>query len=159
MKLMGVLALTVVLAACGKSQESRIQVGVQGDVQTLRPLLTVTATSAGWSLVLDGTDIGTTENPNRTPQYRTPKAGTLNVSVVLARPGEPALAGDSIQLQLRRDWAWGIDVYLTNRNPFEMCFGCRGYRAVPIPAGIAAQPDDSLFIVWGGTSISHPTIF
>lgn len=159
MKLMGVLALTVVLAACGKVQESRIQFGVQGDVQTLRPLLTVTATSTAWSLVLDGTDIGTTENPNRTPQFRTPGDGTVVVSVLLGNSlGQPLASGD-IQLELRRDWVWGIDIYLTNRNPFETCFGCRGYRAVPIPAGIAAEPDDSLFIVWGGTSISHPTVF
>jgi hypothetical protein len=159
MKRIGVLAFTIVLAACGRGQDSRIQFSVQGDVQTLRPLLTITATSGGWSLVVHGADIGTTESPNHTPRYRTPGAGTLTVSAVLGdSPGRP-LASGSIQLDLRRDWVWGVDFYLTNRNPTEMCFGCMGYQAFPIPAGTTAEPDDSLFIVWGGNSISHPVVY
>lgn len=151
---------TSLAAACGPGVgESRVQFGVHGDVETLRPLLTLTATAGDWAVVVNGEEIGTPESPNHSREYRTPDAGTLRIEAVLKRPGEAALATGTIDLEIRDDWIWGVGIFLTDENPTEMCFGCIGYEAFAIPEGLTGAPQDSLFMVWGGNSISDPVVY
>lgn len=152
------IALAALVASCG-SGESRIQFGVQGDLEVLRPLLEITAQSGDWSMTLTGDEIGTTESPNYTREFQTPGSGTLLIKAVLKRPDEPVLAEGSIELEIREDWVWGVAVFLTNENPTEMCFGCIGHQAFAVPAGLTGEPRDSLFIVWGGNSIDNPVVY
>ena len=158
MKSGAVLTLAALLVSCGGG-ESRIQFGVQGDVETLRPLLEITATSGDWSIAVSGEEIGTAESPNHSREFETPGSGLLVIKAVLRRPGEPALAEGAIELDIREDWVWGVDVFLTDENPTQMCFGCIGHRGFSIPAGLTDEPSDSLFIVWGGNSISNPVVY
>ena len=152
------IGLVGLVAACGGG-ESRIQFGIQGDVDVLRPLLEVTATSGDWSITLTGEEIGTAESPTHSRELETPGSGELVVEAVLRRPGEPALAEGSIELEIREDWVWGVSIALTDENPTHMCFGCMGHEAFPIPMGLTDEPGDSLFIVWGGNSISDPVVY
>lgn len=158
LRLIGAMALAGVLVACGAG-ESRIRFGVHGDVETLRPLLEITATRGDWSLRLTGEEIGAGDSPTSSPELSTPGSGELTVEVILRRPGEAVLAEGAIELDIRDDWVWGVDVFLTNENPMRTCFGCLGHEAFAIPAGLTAEPDDSLFIVWGGNSISEPVVY
>lgn len=158
MRRIGLIALAALLVACAGA-ESRIRFGVHGDVETLRPLLEITATSGDWSLSLTGSDIGTADSPHTTREFTTPGSGVLTVEAVLRRPGEAPLAAGSIELEIRDDWVWGVDVFLTDDNPSRTCFGCIGHEAFAIPAGLTAEPNDSLFLVWGGNSINDPVVY
>lgn len=158
MKSSVVIALVACVAACGGG-ESRIQFGVQGDVEILRPLLEITATSGDWSITVTGEEVGTADLPNHSREFETPGSGALLVQAVLRRPGEPVLAEGSIELEIREDWVWGVGIFLTDENPTHMCFGCMGHEAFPIPAGLTDQPGDSLFMVWGGNSIGDPVVY
>lgn len=151
-------ACVVAAAACG-GEESRVQFSVQGDVDVLRPLLTVTATAGDWALVVDGDEIATDGSPTRSPEFDTPGSGTLTVEAVLREPGGPTLADGSIELELREDWVWGVDLHLADTDPAAMCFGCLGSAAFPVPDTLTGDPRDSLFIVWGGNSISDPVVY
>lgn len=152
------IALVVFLAACAGG-ESRVQFGVQGDVEILRPLLEITATSGDWSITVTGQEIGTAETPNHSREFETAGSGPLVVTAVLRRPGEPVLASGSVELEIRKDWRWGVDIFLTHENPTGMCFGCMGHEAFPVPPGLTDEPGDSLFMVWGGNSISEPVVY
>jgi hypothetical protein len=67
------------------------------------------------------------------------------------------VSGGRIALDLRKDWGWGIDIYHTDRNPYHMCMGCFGYESFPILGSAYLTGDgDSVFVIWGGNSISNP---
>lgn len=153
------LAGSVIIMGCGASDESRVQFGVYGYEDVFRPLLTVSAIAGDWSVVLRGDEIGTPERPHRSDEFRTPDHGTLHITAVLARPGEEPMATASIELDIRRDWAWGVDVFLSERNPTELCFGCIGHVAVAVPDDLIPDVADSLFLVWGGNWISDPVVY
>ena len=158
MRVLLLIGCVAVAAACG-GEESRIQFSVQGDVEVLRPLLTVTASAGDWTLVVDGDEIATAESPARSPEFDTPSSGTLTVEAVLREPGGPLLADGSIELELREDWVWGVDIHLAGADPAAMCFGCLGSAAFPVPDTLTGDPADSLHIVWGGNSISDPVVY
>lgn len=158
MRRIGAIALAGLLVGCANG-ESGIRFGVRGDVETLRPLLEISATSGDWSLSLDGNDIDTAGSPHTSREFETPRSGVLKVEAVLRRPGEPVLTAGFIELEIRDDWVWGVDVFLTDENPAQTCMGCLGHEAFPIPAGLTAEPNDSLFLVWGGNSIKDPVVY
>jgi len=149
----------VALSGCGGKAQSQVRFGVFGNYDVLRPLLTVAAEAADWRIELRGTAIGTDAEPERTDPYVTPDHGTLRVAVVLARPGEAPLAADTLSLDIRRDWRWGVDVWLVDHNPTDACFGCKGSRAIAVPDSLVPGVADSLYIVWGGNFISHPVVY
>lgn len=145
------------VTACGG--ESRVQFGLHENEDVLRPLLTITATAGDWTLVLTGDEIGSPDMPSHTREFETPGSGTLRVEAVLARPGEEPLASGAIELDIRDDWSWGVGIHLTSHNPTDMCFGCIGYRAFAVPEDLLPEQNDSLFLVWGGNSISEPVVY
>lgn len=157
--LLWIVLATSLAAACSQGEESRVQFGVQGDVETLRPLLTVTATAGDWSVVVNGHEIGTPESPHHSREFRTPGTGTLRIEAVLKRPGEAVLTTGVIELEIRDDWIWGVDIFLTDEDPTRTCFGCIGYKSFAIPEGLTEEPQDSLFMVWGGNSISNAVVY
>lgn len=158
MRRVGAIAVVGLLVACSAG-ESRIRFGALGDVETLRPLLEITAASGDWSLSLTGYEIGTADSPNFSREFTTPESGVLTVEAVLRRPGEAPLVVGSIDLDIREDWVWDVHVLLTNENPTQTCFGCMGHEAFAIPEELTAEPGDSLFLVWGGNSISDPVAY
>lgn len=151
--------LAVLASGCGSANESRVQFGVHGNEDILRPLLTITATSGDWNLVVRGEEIRSSGTPNYTEHFETPRQGTLRVEAVLARPGEAPLASGAIELEIRADWSWGVTVFLADRNPADTCFGCLGSEAFPVPAELTPAAADSLWLVWGGNSISDPVVY
>jgi hypothetical protein len=95
-----------------------------------------------------------------TPELATRNKGTLLVRYqVKDSIGDVVSEGD-VALDLRKDWRWGIDMFHRDRNPYRMCMGCLGYRSYPImdPAYMASD-SDSVFVVWGGNSITNPVVY
>jgi len=157
-RLVAVLTLLTVLG-CGKGDESRLQLSVQGEEEVLRSLLHVTASAGGWGMSLTGPEIGTEGRPNYTREYRTPTAGTLTVEASLEDEQGNAIALGRTELQIRKDWIWNVDIWLSERDPTEWCMGCLGRAAFPVPDTLIPGVPDSLYLVWGGNRISKPVVY
>ncbi|HWT12329.1 MAG TPA: hypothetical protein VN231_06220 [Allosphingosinicella sp.] len=84
--------------------------------------------------------------------YRTRSSGTIRVAVALAYEGR--VSEGSFELPLQPDWRHGIAIHLTGGEPPEGCMGCMGGKAIPLAAPIGANT--TLFVAWGGNSISQP---
>jgi hypothetical protein len=95
-----------------------------------------------------------------TPEIETRNDGTLLVGYKLKESDGDAVSEGQVALGLRKDWRWGIDIFHRDRNPYNFCFGCFGCESFPIliPAYMASD-SDSVFVVWGGNSISNPVIY
>jgi hypothetical protein len=91
----------------------------------------------------------------RTENFGTQDHGTLHAVVWLVSAGDTIAVG-SVQFPLRDDWRWGVDIFVADSNPMKYCFGCFGSRSFKAAPG---APGDSLFLVWGGNSISHPVVY
>lgn len=146
------LLLALLSGACAK-QHSELRIGVQGNTDLLRPVLTVRATAPGWSRVWQGMSIGTPDSPNLSPAVRAPAHGTLRVTADLHDDAGEMLTTGYVELDLSPDWSWEVDVFLWNENPTDGCVGCIGYHAYPVPDALRTTPTDSLYLVWGGNHI------
>lgn len=88
--------------------------------------------------------------------FDTATSSTLRVACsVLTEEGE-ALATEEVRLPLRSDWRYSVDCAVGQLNPYRVCFGCMGFNAKPLGPSQGFASGDSLFVVWGGTSISSP---
>jgi hypothetical protein len=92
-----------------------------------------------------------------TPEIETRNEGTLLVQYQFKDSNGALVSGGRVALDLRKDWGWGIDIYHTDRNPYRLCMGCFGYGSFPILGSAYLTSDsDSVFVIWGGNSISYP---
>jgi len=85
--------------------------------------------------------------------------GRLTVSFTLTSEEGVLLSSGKFDLPLKPDWGWGIDFMPGSHNPLEGCFGCLGAQVFLINPGFRAAPDDALYVVWGGNSISNPAVY
>ncbi|HEV2865145.1 MAG TPA: hypothetical protein VGX37_01400 [Allosphingosinicella sp.] len=87
--------------------------------------------------------------------YRTRSSGTVRVTVALRHEGH--VSEGSFELPLRPDWRYGIALHLTRGEAPEGCMGCMGGKAVPLAPPIGEWT--TLFVAWGGNSISQPAVY
>jgi hypothetical protein len=153
-----VCLLSLSLAACGE-ERAELQIAIQGETELLRRALYVEATAPRWRRAWTGAEIGTRSSPNHSAPVETPNDGTLRVRAELQDASGAVLTSGEVRLDLRPDWVWGVDIWLASENPTLGCFGCMGYRAFAIPAALRVTPTDSLYMIWGGNSISNPVVF
>jgi hypothetical protein len=146
-----ILALS--FAACGEDR-AELQIGIQGNTELLRQALWVEARAPAWRRTWAGAQIGMRSAPNHAPPVRTPSHGPLLVQAQLRDEQGIVLASGEVRLALRPDWIWGVTIWLASENPTLYCIGCIGYRAFAVPAALQAAPTDSLYMIWGGNSIS-----
>lgn len=89
----------------------------------------------------------------------TGSAGTLRVEFTVLLDGRPTGTTGSIELPLRRDWRWGVDFFITVNDPIETCFGCFGSEEYELDPVLGFGPEQRLYVVWGGNSISNPVVY
>ena len=94
------------------------------------------------------------------PELETRNEGTLLVKYQFKDSDGATVSEGQVMIGLRRDWRWGVDIFHRDRNPYRSCFGCFGYKSFPIlnPAYMTSD-SDSVFVIWGGNSISHPVVY
>ncbi|HEX9106364.1 MAG TPA: hypothetical protein VF832_04040 [Longimicrobiales bacterium] len=138
---------------------ARFVVSMQGNLDLLRPALTMEATTDGFAQVWRGAEFGGDVFPNHVPWVTTPLHGTLHVVARLAGGDGSTAAQGAIDLTLQPDRFQGVDIWLTGRNPAETCFGCLEVKAFPVPAAFQKTPRDSLYLVRGMNSIKYPMIY
>jgi hypothetical protein len=91
--------------------------------------------------------------------FDTATSGQLTVdAALLNQEGDPLTSG-TVKLPLKSDWEYRVTVAVGQTNPIRGCFGCQGSKAFAVDPALEFAPQDSLFIVWGGNSISNPIVY
>ena len=134
------------------SAEARPQAALAVD------MLSVTVRDHGSSWTWQGSDFQTVRPTPTTDEHETGTSGTAEATFQLAAEGQ-ALSEGTISLPLQRDWRWSVTIMARTSDPRVECFGCVGSKAFPLAAS-HRQPDrDSIWVVWGGNSISDPVTY
>jgi hypothetical protein len=94
-----------------------------------------------------------------TSAWNTGTAGSMDIAFELLDSAGTVAASGQVSLELRADWAWGVQFSNVTEDPGLGCLGCSGSRAFPLAAGYRASGRDSLWVLWGGNSISHPSLY
>jgi hypothetical protein len=143
--------LIPMLAGCG-NEGAEIRVGLQncshGDAC---PEFHVSITDGFWEYtrVLE-------EPSNTIGPLPTRTSGILRIEVCLYLNGEVTETSGAIELSLRNDWRWGVDLFIQENDPIDVCFGCFGSEAFDLDPVLGFDANERLYIVWGGNSISNP---
>jgi hypothetical protein len=91
--------------------------------------------------------------------FKISSSGTASVSCTLAESDgseSRAITTGTVGIDLRSGVRYGVDCIVGEENPHPTCLGCFGYAAFPLDSTLGLPPSDSLFILWGGNSISNP---
>jgi hypothetical protein len=157
--LSGVALIAAALGGCG--EESRISISADLPPPLSADLLTVTVQDGEHVMRWSGPDFQPRSN-NATPTTPEAEIATsgpdLELTFLLEYQGDLISSG-SITLARRSDWRWGISIWAATENPELSCFGCEGSQAFGLPATFQVPERDSIWVVWGGNSISDPVIY
>lgn len=94
------------------------------------------------------------------PEVETISDGTLTMWFRLEGPGGLLVSSGKVSMPLREDWRWGIGLHRFSGPPRGKAFGEVGRQSFEIiePA-YAATDSDSVWVIWGGNSVSNPVIY
>jgi len=148
----------VLLLGCG--EEARISATAVLPSPLALDMLTVTVQDRGRTIEWTGDDFQA--SPSATPtttEVETSTSGpALEVAFRLESDGV-VLASGSATLPRKSDWSWNVTVDAATDDPRLSCFGCVGSQAFPLAESFRAPGRDSVWLVWGGNSISDPAIY
>jgi hypothetical protein len=148
-------AVLVLFLLSGCRESSRISAVARLDPPLTTEMLTVTIQddSRGWTW--RGSDFQSSlDLPTPTTREReTGTRGEIEISFRLQMSGDTVSEG-RVKLPLRSDWRWGVQVVSATSDPGEACFGCTGSKAFPLAPEYRGPERDSVWLVWGGSSIS-----
>ena len=151
--------LIAALGACG--EEARISVSAPLMTPLALEMLTVTVRDGDRVIQWTGADFKPgRDNPTpSTPEVNTGTSGPdLEVSFSLENAAA-VLSTGTIILPRRSDWRWGVTISAATTDPAGVCFGCFGSSAFLLSEAFRAPERDSIWVVWGGNSISNPAIY
>ena len=151
--------LVLALAACG--EDARISVSAQLDPPLTLEMLTVTVIDVNRVIRFTASDFRTDADHSipSTPEVGTATSGPdLQVSYTLDN-ADTFLSGGTVTLPRRSDWRWHVTISAATTDPEEGCFGCFGSSAFPLAQSFRPPERDSIWLVWGGNSISDPAIY
>lgn len=89
----------------------------------------------------------------------TRSSGTLRINIIIRVGDNETETKGAIELPLKKDWRWGIDLFIQQNDPIDVCFGCFGSKSYELDPILGYDEDERLFIVWGGNSISNPVLY
>jgi len=156
------LVVCVVSPGCSEDQ-SLVRAKFYTDTLLTKEMLSITISDGSSTWRYGPSSLRSYLGAWSTPEIETRNEGTLIVqyqfrdSDGVKDSDGSFVSGGQVALDLRRDWRWGIDIFHRDQNPIHGCFGCFGYKAFPIldPAYVTSNAD-SVFVLWGGNSISNP---
>lgn len=64
-----------------------------------------------------------------------------------------------LRLPIDEGWRYEVQVVVGSENPEGRCFGCMGSVSFALDPALGYAATDSLFLVWGGTSIENPVLY
>ena len=148
-----IAATLIVLVVAGCSdKKSQVRVSVQNCAYASEcPDIHVSLSGGVWNYdyVLD-------ESKRSTGPLPTGSSGTMHITVALYSAAGKTETTGSLDLSLRKDWRWGVDIFIQEHDPTEYCFGCFGVKSYELDPVLGYDDEVRLYIVWGGNSISNP---
>lgn len=156
----GWLALLGLTVACAEERS-----GISAQASLLPPIepsaLTVTFREGARTWQVLGSDIPSVAYEDGPPprQWGTATSGSIAVSFELVDSSGAAPVTGAVTLPLQRDWRWFVLFFNVTANPAQHCFGCAGTRSFALPAALRTQGRDSLWVVWGGYSVSDRVVY
>lgn len=92
--------------------------------------------------------------------YRTANSGSVIIKFEIKTELNKLISKGEISIPLKKDWAWSVEISHSNSDPLIGCFGCVESKSFPIlESEYISNNADSIFIVYGGNSISNPVIY
>jgi hypothetical protein len=160
------LTLVVLLSSCSVSgtddKKAEIQFSVENDLlsdQTLNATFTDGDNTNSFSNVDFQTRDNATTGELASPIVETTSSGKLTVEFrLMDSETEQLNSGGNFQLDLKEDWRYSIYILTDSAeaDPIGGCFGCNGYYSFDYINNSSSVHNDSLYVVWGGNSISTP---
>lgn len=153
-----ILAVAGCVTACG--EEGRVGYTFYAEEPDVGPALLAIEVSDGETVRrLAGSEFVLSSGGRLvSPEFETPTSGDL-VTTFRLMNGEDTLSSGELRLELRPDWQWGISFQRADEDPTATCFGCMGSRAYGLDPTLQESPADSLWVWWGGNSISNPVVY
>jgi hypothetical protein len=153
------LLVALVLCACG--DEARVKIGFHEHGGLTISMLRVSISDGFHRYELQPADFNSNgENqPYRSPDLPTRTKGTLRFTYALVEPSGETVSGGTVDLPLRRDWRYDIDILTDSTDPTHYCLGCGGSQPFALSPEYRLQPLDSVYVIWGGNYISHPVMY
>lgn len=147
--------LVSVLVVAGCNETSRISAVARLDPPLTVDMLTISARDDDHGWTWRGSDFRSSlEWPTPTTGEReTRTRGEIRISFRLQAKGDTVSEG-SVTLPLRSDWRWGVQVVSATSDPGDACYGCIGSQAFPLAREYRGPERDSVWLVWGGQSIT-----
>lgn len=152
------IAIVFAVGACGPDAR------ISGTASLAPPLtldmLTMTVRDGARTWVFHGSDfqLRSGNGTPTTPTVSTRTRGQIQISYELQASGQ-RLSQGVVVLPLREDWEWGVNIQVATADPTSLCLGCAGSRAFTLAPAFRPPGRDSIWMVWGGNSISHPVIY
>ena len=152
-----ILTSVLLLAGCG---ESLVRVSFRAREPLDISMLRVEIRDGGRVRRFTGSDF----RPRGGGMYDSPEvgtfaAGTLHISYALVTDANQTVSRGELELPLRSDWRYGIDILPDTSDPTRHCFGCMGSRSFALLPEWRAPAFDSVYVVWGGNSIRNPVVY
>lgn len=158
-----VLTCALLLGACSLTESESTEMRVSFGFSEPAAAAVDSASIAFSARVDDGArdrTLGRSDFASQTPyryttgSFETASSGTARVSCTLSN-AQTRTTGTA-RIDLRADFAFGVDCLVADSNPYRECIGCLGYEAVALAPALNLPASDSLFIVWGGNFNEDP---
>jgi hypothetical protein len=122
-------------------------------------MLTMTARDDRRAWTWHGSDFHSSlESPTPTTRVRdTRTRGDIEITFRLEGGGTTVSEG-RVALPLKPDWRWAVQLVSATSDPVEACFGCSGSKAFPLARAYRGPERDSVWLLWGGSSMSESTV-
>jgi hypothetical protein len=155
-----VVCSATLLGGCSSSNDARVTIGAWLPAPLALGMLSVRVDDGRSVWKLTAADfhlVGGTQYSG--PTLQTANDGTLTVSYTLVPAAAAAVSAGAIELPLRKDWGYSVDIRPDTADPRRLCFGCAGSKGFPLAPEFRTLLADSVYVVWGGNSISHPVTY
>ena len=121
-------------------------------------LIVIESSDRRRTLRLTSSDFDEDGNRRDTRTFRTTDRGELVTRFWLIDGADTVSRGET-RLDLRPDWRWELSVRRSDEDPTTGCFGCFGRAPFALAPSHQSAPGDSVWVVWGGNSISNPVVY
>ena len=92
--------------------------------------------------------------------YGTSTNGNVIILFEIKDDANSIISRGEFSIPLKEDWAWTVDISHSSLDPMVGCFGCFGSKSFSIlDSAYINNDNDSIFVVYGGNSISNPVIY
>jgi hypothetical protein len=154
------LALAALLICACNGDEARVKVGFHQQDNLPISMLRVRLVDGFHSYELGPADFNSNEgHAYHSPKLPTRTSGTLHFAFALVEPSGDTVSGGAVELPLRRDWSYEIDIQADSTDPTRTCFGCQGSRPFHLAPEYREPAFDSVYVIWGGNYISEPVMY